>query len=321
MLLVAGCSAASARRPAATQRPLARWTGVEHLRGVVDLTAPRAGRTIVVAARGRLLTLSPGGATGRFAPRYTAPVGLEPYIVLAGSPLRGARCPFPAGSVYALRLRDGNGVTAVSPAGAVRRFARLPGTGLEDGIALDATGRFGGRLLVSRTYKRRTTVYAIDCRGQVEVLTRSAPPVEGGMAVAPTGFGRFAGELIAPDEHTGNLYAISRMGGVTLVARSGLPHGQDIGVESLGFVPPRFTDAFVADRGTPGNPHPGDDEVLAIKRSSLRAAGVRSGDLLAVTEGGALTIAVSCAQRCEVREVATGPREAHVEGHVVFRGR
>jgi hypothetical protein len=48
-------------------------------------------------------------------------------------------------------------------------------------------------------------------------------------------------------------------------------------------------------------------------------AGVRSGDLLAVTEGGAQTIAVRCAARaCRVRHVAAGPRIAHVEGHVAF---
>jgi hypothetical protein len=45
---------------------------------------------------------------------------------------------------------------------------------------------------------------------------------------------------------------------------------------------------------------------------------VRAGDLLVVTEGGALTVAVTCAQSCHVRTVASGPGRAHVEGHVVF---
>jgi hypothetical protein len=139
------------------------------------------------------------------------------------------------------------------------------------------------------------------------------------VAVAPVGFGRFGGDLLAPDELSGSLYAYAPDGRATVVAYSGLAHGQDIGVESLGFVPTRFTDALVADRLTPGNRHPGDDLILSLSPRQLAAAGVRSGDLLAVTEGGALTVAVSCRRTCSVREIAVGPSIAHIEGHVVFR--
>jgi hypothetical protein len=83
------------------------------------------------------------------------------------------------------------------------------------------------------------------------------------MAVAPTSFGRYAGDLIAPDELTGNIYAISPTGHASLIANSGLAHGQDIGTESEGFVPARYTNALVSDRGTPHNAHPGDNEILA----------------------------------------------------------
>jgi hypothetical protein len=142
--------------------------------------------------------------------------------------------------------------------------------------------------------------------------------VEGGIVVAPPRFGRFGGQLIAPDEHSGNIYAISASGRATLLARSGLPNGGDIGVESLGFVPARFAGALVADRGTPGNPHPGDNAILRVPHSALTATGVRSGDLLAVAEASASTIAVRCTKTCTVREVAVGPHQAHIEGHVVF---
>jgi hypothetical protein len=55
----------------------------------------------------------------------------------------------------------------------------------------------------------------------------------------------------------------------------------DIGVEREAFVPrDRHADAFVADRLTPGNPHPGDDAALRIRASALRDAGVRPGGLL-----------------------------------------
>jgi hypothetical protein len=306
------------RAPAATRS--STWTGLRHVRGVVDLSSPRADGAIVVAAAGRLGVLSSGGRLTRFAPAYTAPPGLEPYIALSsGQRVSGAGCRFPAGSLYALRLNHGDGVTVVDPRGRVRRFARLSARGLEDGITFDTTGRFGHRLLITTSAKGTTTVAAIDCRGHVAILARGAPRIEGGIAVAPNTFGRFAGDLIGPDELSGRVYAITPGGRADVVAASGLPHGQDVGVESGGFVPGRFSDALVADRRTRRNRHPGDDLILRLPAGVLTAARVRPGDLLVATEGGAHTIAIRCAARaCQVRHIADGPPIAHVEGHVVF---
>lgn len=297
-----------------------QWRFHRHVRGVVDLSAPDARGAVVVAAAGRLLEGASGGAPAGFAPGYAAPPGLEPYIVRSsGRAVPGAGCRFAAGAIYALRLEHGDGVTEVTAAGRVSRLARLPRSGLENGLAFDATGRFGHRLLVTATANALTSVFAVDCRGRTELITRSAPRVEGGLVVAPAGFGRFSGELIAPDERSGRLYAIDQRGRVRLLARSGLPHGPDTGVESEGFVPARFANALVADRRTPRNHHPGDDQILTLSRSALAAAGVRPGALLAVTEGGARTIAVDCGRTCRVSHVADGPAIAHVEGHIVFR--
>jgi hypothetical protein len=174
---------------------------------------------------------------------------------------------------------------------------------------------------VTSTAGTKTSVYALDCRGHVSTITRDAPKVEGGIAVAPPTFGRFAGDLIAPDENSGRVYAIAPDGRAQLVAASGLPHGGDIGVESLGFVPAGFGgdwSALVADRLTPGNPHPGDDVVLRLSGTTLASAGVRPGDLLVATEGGARTDAITCTASCRIRHVADGPSVAHLEGHLVF---
>jgi hypothetical protein len=224
-------------------------------------------------------------------------------------------------TTYVLALDQPEGVLAVDAQGGTHRFATLPGAGLLSGIAFDTTGRFDHRLLVTRTSGDTTTVYALDWDGRVEVITAAAPKVEGGIAVAPPGFGRFAGQLIAPDENSGRIFGIAPHGRTRLLANSGLPAGGDVGVESAGFVPPRLRGgvrALLADRVTPGNPHPGDDAVLALSASALRGAGVRAGDLLVATEGGARTIAVHCARTCGVRHVADGPTIAHAEGHVVF---
>jgi hypothetical protein len=276
--------------------------------------------TIRVAANGRLATLS-GRRLRLFSPGYSAPAGLETYIAeSSGQWVAAAGCSFPRNALYALRLTHGDGVTVIDASGRVRRFAALSSRGLEDGITFDLGRHFGHRLLVTTYIKKAgaSTVAAIDCRGHVTVVTRRAPRVEGGIAIAPSSFGRYGGDLIAPDELTGNIYAISPSGHTSLVANSGLAHGQDIGTESEGFVPARYGDALVSDRGTAHNHHPGDNEILALSERSLQSAGVTAGDLLVVDEGGAGTIAVTCGSTCRVRHVANGPATAHIEGHVVF---
>ncbi len=315
-LALGGCGSAAAigRLTAPRASRLARWSAFAHVRRPLDIVGPRADGSLVLAAAGRLWLVSRGGAVTPFASGYQSPGGEEPYI--AQSP---GGC-FGAGNVYALRLTAGRGVVVVGASGQVRKFAGLRAPGLIDAIAFDRTGRFGHRLLVTINAGSHTTVASIGCDGRVRVVTRGALQVEGGIAVAPASFGRFAGDLIASGENSGKIYAVAPSGSSALVADSGLPHGGDIGVESEGFVPAGRVDAFVADRLTPGNRHPGDDVVLRIGSAALRAAGVRAGDLLVGTEGGALTDDVRCTLRgCSVRYVADGPPVAHLEGHIAFR--
>jgi hypothetical protein len=322
-LALAGCGGSAqvaSSPPAATGL---RWTAALHLTQVLDLTAPRSDGRLVVATDGRLALLRPPTRIEPFArgPQgYATKPGPEPYIALATRRAAGP-CPLPAGTTYALELQGTPGVIAVDPSGRARRLADLNGGGTPNGIAVDTTGRFGYRLLVTATKGTRTTVFAIGCRGAVQVLTRSAPKVEGGLAVAPASFGRFAGQLIAPDERGGRIFAIDAGGRARTIADSGLPHGPDIGVESAGFVPRGFGSrwaAFVADRVAPGNPHPGDDAILRLGGGALRSAGVRPDDLVVASEGGGATVAVRCRARCSVRHVADGPAAAHVEGHISF---
>ena len=114
------------------------------------------------------------------------------------------------------------------------------------------------------------------------------------------------------------MYAVDPSGRVVTLARSGRPTGGDIGVESAGFVPPQSATAYLADRFSARNKHPGDDAILRLAPADLARAGIRAGDLLVATEGGAETIDVRCAAACTVRYVAAGPAIAHAEGHIVF---
>jgi hypothetical protein len=252
---------------------------------------------------------------------YTTRLGGEPYLaVVPGVAVPGAGCSFSTGAVFALRTRVSPGVTEVTGQGRARRFASLPGT-FPNGITYDSAGRFGHRLLVTSAVNGRATLFAFDCAGRRTVISSALPQMEGGITIAPRSFGSFGGDLITTDELTGRIWAISPSGRVVLMARSGLPAGHDLGVESAEFIPPGFGPgwaAYVADRRTPGSPHPGTESILRLPAAGLLRAGARPGDLVVVAEGGARTIIVRCTAACTVRQIADGPAIAHVEGHVVF---
>jgi hypothetical protein len=301
----------------------AHWAKFIHLPGVVDL-GPRGDGSLVVAAAGRLSILSRTGMVTAFArgpAGYSTKQGPEPYLTVAGTDaVAGSRCSFHSGTIFALQPGSHPGVVMIGADGRARRFASLAAA-MPTGIAFDASGHFGHRLLVTTKSASGSAVLAIDCAGRIEVVTGHAPAVEGGITVAPDSFGRFAGDLIAPDERTGRIYAIRPGGAVVLLAASGLPHGGDIGVESAGFVPPGFAPgdaAFLADRFSKGNRHPGTNSILRLAGSELIKAGVRPGDLLVASEASARTIVVRCTQTCTVRYVAAGPAITHAEGHIAF---
>jgi hypothetical protein len=244
---------------------------------------------------------------------YRAAAG-EAYVTAVARASNGSGCSFHRDDVYAIDPAA-PGVVRISAGGHATRLTALPAT--PTGIAFDQVGDFGHRLLVTAG----SAVYAVDCTGQVTTLTSTAPALEGGIVVAPESFGDFGGELVATDELTGEIFAVDAAGHTTLIAHPDLPAGGDIGVESAGFVPAGLGrgHAYVADRATPGNPHPGTGSILRASLRHLRLRGVSAGDLLVVTEGGARTARVRCdAAGCGVREVAVGPAIAHVEGHLAF---
>ena len=314
--VLTGTAAAGSAPTAVTTR----WTRFAHVAAVVDLTGPRGDGSLTVAADGRLALLHLGRAPTPFADGYRTAKGPEPYLALStGATPDGSGCSFARDGVYALEPKARPGVIQIDALGQVRRLVDLPAGVSPGGIAFDDVGRFGHRLLVTASLHGAAVVYAIDCAGRVATITTRAPSVEGGVVVAPTTFGDFAGDLVGADEHSGRMVAIGPDGGSQILARSGLPSGGDIGVESIGVIPVNVRDsAYLADRRSPGNPHPGTDSILRLTGAQLARAGVQSGDLLVATEGGAKTIAVHCARSCTVRHVADGPSVSHGEGHIVF---
>jgi hypothetical protein len=326
--LVLGSIALATLGPAAASQaagpaPPARWVQFRHLAAVVDLAGPLSNGTFIVAAAGQLSLLDRNGLLRPFArgaSGYSTGLGPEPYITLAPAETNGpSNCSFSRGAIFAIEPNKTPGVIKIDAQGRARRFANLPATVQPNGIAFDMVGHFGHRLLVTAGSDGGTIVFAIGCSGKVTTIARHDPSVEGGIAVAPASFGRFAGDLIAPNEGSGRVFAIKPTGQAVTLVQSNLPSGGDIGVESAGFVPIGFGPgdaAYLADRFSAGNPHPGTNSILQLPGSELIQAGVRPGDLLVASEGGARTIAVRCKRVCTARHIADGPVVAHGEGHI-----
>jgi hypothetical protein len=305
----------------------ATWEPGPAVPGIFDIDGPRSDGSLIVAGSAALYLMDPAGTLTPFARGpggYHEDKGAEAYLANApAGPVSADGCGFARDETFVLRLHVPIGVNRVSAAGDESgSFANVPGVTTLNGIAFDTTGAFGHRLLVSGPAGGKTVISAIDCNGAVTVITRSAPVLEGGLAVAPSGFGSFGGALIATDEFSGKIYAIAASGAVSLVAQPKLATGADVGVESVGFVPPGFTtrggSVLYADRLTAGSPHPGTDRVLQLPSAQLAAAGVQDGDLLVATEGGARMVAVRCGPACTTIPVVATATKAHGEGHLAF---
>jgi hypothetical protein len=302
------------------------WEQWQHLPGVVDVGGVRSDGKLVVMANGVMFLVGQDGSTTPFArgsDGFAGSPDAEPYFVVAPVlPPTTAGCAFETDDAFVLDLSSPPGLIRVDPAGHASRFASMPSMDTLNGIGIDTTGSFDYRVLVSGSSQNQEAVFAVDCQGGVTTVSDSAPTMEGGLAVAPVGFGAFGGDLIGADESSGQIWAIAPDGSSSLVLLSSPPAGADTGVESLGFVPPGGGTAYLADRATSNNPFPGTDNILRLEPSMLATAGAHPGDLLVATEGGGTTIGVRCqASGCTELSIADGPaggHTGHIEGHITL---
>src|SRR5207248_8440046 len=126
------------------------WEQWQHQVGIVDV-GTRADGSLVAMAAGRLLNVAPGALTP-LASDFTADPNAEPYFVVA-SPLtdEAAGCTWSADGLFILDLTSPPGLARVDASGRTGRFATLAGVDTLGGIAVDSTGLFDLRLLVTGT--------------------------------------------------------------------------------------------------------------------------------------------------------------------------
>ena len=286
------------------------------------MVGPRPDGALVAAAAGKLFTVAPDGRTSPFGSYATDPgpegnIAMSPGLDVAAGPT----CRFEAGDVFALEPAAAPlGVVQVTVDGSSARFVDLPRAETLTGIAFDTTGRFGNRLLVAGRREGRTILFSIDCRGRVATLTDSAPPIRGGMAVAPQLFGEHGGDLIGVDEDSGDVVFIRYDGTNGVLVSSGLPTGRDIGAGSVGFVPPEFlprgATAYLADRG-PAPVAEGTGAIWRLTEDLLRGVGMDNNDLIVAGQGDGLTVVVRCRMTCRVLPLGQAPG-ARAEGHITL---
>src|SRR5262249_39604750 len=181
------------------------WQEGVHIPGVFDVVGPRSDGRLVAATNGGLYLLDAAGRLTHFAPSYS-PVGSEAYIAMSpGLTDDASHCAFARDAIAALDVGPSNpGVILISPAAQVSRLANVTNVTALFGITFAGTGRFGHRILVvGAAPGGHTQISAIDCLGRVTTVGVVNVPLEGGIAVAPSTFGAFAGQLIAPNELDG----------------------------------------------------------------------------------------------------------------------
>lgn len=275
------------------------------------MVGPRPDGTLVAAAGGRLFLVRPDGTTSPFGDVSTDG-GPESHIAMApGLDVTGAACRFPEGEIFAVEPDSRPpAIVRVSLDGEASRFVETPQADRLTGIAFDVTGRFGYQLLVSGRRGDRTVLFAVDCRGRLRTVTDSAPPIQGGMAVATQLFGQHGGDLIGTDEVSGDLVFIRFDGTSGILFNPGLPAGAGVGVAGLGFIPPDFIrrdgTAYVAEPATGG--------IWRITPEAFSFVAIDENDLIVAT-GTGQTVVVRCRMTCRAMPMADAPG-AGFQGHI-----
>jgi hypothetical protein len=209
--------------------------------------------------------LNGGGVT-----KFGAPIpNASGEVVLAASLGQGG---FAKGSIYA-GSESGTQIYQFDNDGSNQKlFTTLPTGGDIRQIFFDPGSSFGGKMILTTT---RGDIYTVDHSGTATLLASLHQDTEG-MDIAPSSWGKYAGQLLVSSEGSGDLNFISNLGVVTY---SGISLA---GAETVSFVP--------ANLGLSGNPVEGFYEanfpVDIQKVDPIQFAGLQGHVLVSDEFGG-----------------------------------
>lgn len=189
-------------------------------------------------------------ATVNFSRRgsiYVVPSGGGPPSIFANGltlqPAGGVFLPSNYGRLAGQFLAAGNtfgaggqsDLVAFDSTGAQTQIAQGIGSSIFSDVAIAPAGfdSAGGQVVLSN---QDGTIYTLGTDLTFSVLTTIPGTIPGFFAVAPSGFGAIGGDLLVTDLASGDIYALTPLGSLSLFATVGLGPGQT-GLRQIAFFP------------------------------------------------------------------------------------
>lgn len=179
-----------------------------------------------------------------------------PFATLTTGNDTGIFVPSGYGSLSGQFLLTGNGAgEAVNSSGVVTPLS-LSGNTTTATVAPAGFGSVAGMILLGNSTSSGASILALNANGTTSSFaTLPGTPDAFGIAFAPVGFGAYSGDLLVTDATSGNIYAVSSSGSVSLFATVSTPAGvTDAGLRQVAFAPAGFGgyggDLFVSVSGS-----------------------------------------------------------------------
>ncbi len=254
------------------------------------------GSAFIASSRDNVTRLVKVGTDGSVQPFATSFSGQGEVYVAVSSGQAG----FPAGEFY---LCSGDSIYEVDPAGTPPRLFSTPSKGTTiNFLAFDTDGAWGFLLYALGTAGQ---IWSIDSSGKASLVANLGDKLTPeGIAIAPSTFGNFAGDMVVSIEGNHKVVAIPKTNPSNVITLATFPGEAPERVMTI----PDGGDLFVAkyDQGV-------------IVRMNASAFSSHAGSLLVITEGeagqtGSIDVLKPAGSNVTVTTLFQDPASPHFEG-------
>jgi hypothetical protein len=254
------------------------------------------GSAFIASSRDGVTKLVKVGTNGSVQPFATSLTGVgEVYVAVSPG-----QAGFPAGE---LLLCSGDSIYEVDSSGASAKLVSTPAKGTTiNFLAFDNDGSWGFLLYALGTGGQ---LWAIDSNGHASLVTNLGDNLTPeGIAVAPSTFGKFAGDILVSMEGSHNVVAIPRSNPSNFTTLATFPGEAPERVMLI----PANSDLFLAKY---------DQGIIARMNSSAFLS--YAGSLLVITEGeagqtGSINVLNAAGSNVTVTRIFQDPASPHFEG-------